>query len=91
MCKVKLFTCRSIITGFVLKRVANSLAWGRSEPFQGSWAYLGAHRVTPGAIAQFLGAWEVWHYGLWSFQGRDTKLERFLAKNQLYSNEINKF
>ena len=26
-----------------------------------------------------------------SFQGRDTKLERFLAKNQLHSNEITKF
>ena len=25
------------------------------------------------------------------FQDRDTKLERFLAKNQLYSNEITKF
>ena len=25
----------------------------------------------------------VWLYGLWSFQGRDTKLERFLHKNQL--------
>ena len=25
----------------------------------------------------------VWQYQLWSFQGRDTKLERFLAKNQL--------
>ena len=24
----------------------------------------------------------LWHYRLWSFQGRDTKLERFLAKNQ---------
>ena len=24
----------------------------------------------------------VWQYQLWSFQGRDTKLERFLAKNQ---------
>ena len=33
----------------------------------------------------------VWHSRLWSFQGRDTKLERFLAKNQLYSNEITKF
>ena len=33
----------------------------------------------------------LWHYRLWSFQGRDTKLERFLAKNQLYSNEITKF
>ena len=30
-------------------------------------------------------------YRLWSFYGRDTKLERFLAKNQLYSNEITKF
>ena len=29
---------------------------------------------------------------LWSFQRRDTKLERFLAKNQLYYlNEITKF
>ena len=25
----------------------------------------------------------LWQYRLWSFQGRDTKLERFLAKNQL--------
>ena len=33
----------------------------------------------------------LWHSRLWSFLGRDTKLERFLAKNQLYSNEITKF
>ena len=32
-----------------------------------------------------------WHSRVWSFQGRDTKLERFLAKDQLYSNEITKF
>ena len=32
----------------------------------------------------------LWHFRLWSFQGRDTKLESFLAKNQLYSNEITK-
>ena len=25
---------------------------------------------------------KVWQYRLWSFQGRDAKLERFLAKNQ---------
>ena len=31
---------------------------------------------------------KIWQYRLWSFQGRDTKLERFLAKNQLKSNEI---
>ena len=24
----------------------------------------------------------LWHYRLWSFQGRGTKLERFLHKNQ---------
>ena len=24
----------------------------------------------------------IWQYWLWSFQGRDTKLERFLHKNQ---------
>ena len=28
-------------------------------------------------------AFKVWQYRLWSFQGRDTKLERFLAINQL--------
>ena len=28
----------------------------------------------------------VWQYRLWSFYGRD-RLERFLSKNQLYSNE----
>ena len=33
----------------------------------------------------------VWQYRLWSFQVRDTKLERFLAKNQLESNEIIEF
>ena len=33
----------------------------------------------------------IWQYRLWSFQGRDTKLKRFLAKDQLYSNEITKF
>ena len=33
----------------------------------------------------------LWHYRLWSFQGRDTKLERFLHKNQLQSNEIIEF
>ena len=39
-----------------------------------------------------VGRWfAVWHFRLWSFQGRDTKLERFLVKNQLYSNEITKF
>ena len=25
----------------------------------------------------------LWQYRLWSFQGRDTKFERFLTKNQL--------
>jgi hypothetical protein len=34
---------------------------------------------------------ELWHFRLWSFQDRDTKLERFLTKNQHYSNEITKF
>ena len=38
-----------------------------------------------------LGLGNLWHFRLWSFQGRDTKLERFLAKNQLYSNEIPNF
>ena len=51
-------TYRIIITGFALKILAHSLAWGRSEPFQGSLAYLGPHGVTPRVIANFLGAWE---------------------------------
>ena len=34
------------------------MAGGSSEPFQGSWAYLGPHGITPGVVAQFLGAWE---------------------------------
>ena len=33
----------------------------------------------------------LWQYRLWSFQGRDKKSERFLAINQLHSNEITKF
>ena len=33
----------------------------------------------------------LWQYRLWSFQGRDTNLERFLVKNQLLSNEIIEF
>ena len=32
----------------------------------------------------------LWQYRLWSFQVRDTKFERFLAKNQLQSNDITK-
>ena len=32
---------------------------------------------------QLLNARYIWQYRLWSFQGRDTKLERFLATNQL--------
>ena len=39
----------------------------------------GPHRYR----SNFYASWTLWHYRLWSFQGRDTKLERFLAKNQL--------
>ena len=31
---------------------------------------------------------KVWQYRLWSFHGRYSKLERFLVKNQLHSDEI---
>ena len=34
-----------------------------------------------GQIAQ-ANACRLWHYRLWSFKTRDTKLERFLHKNQ---------
>ena len=30
----------------------------------------------------------LWQYRLWSFQGRDTKLERFVAKNQLWQMKL---
>ena len=35
-----------------------SLAGGSSEPSKGSWAYLEPRGIIPGAVAQFLGAWE---------------------------------
>ena len=35
-----------------------SLTGGIYEPSQGSWAYLGPRGITPGSVAQFLGAWE---------------------------------
>ena len=36
-----------------------------------------------GKIFSFLEEnYELWHYRLWSFKSRDTKLERFLHKNQ---------
>ena len=38
------------------------------------------------ALLQLHG-WIIWQYRLWGFQWRDTKSERFLAKNQLKSNE----
>ena len=38
----------------------------------------------PGVLSELPGGqpWEFWQYGLWSFQTRGTKLERFLPKNQ---------
>ena len=34
-----------------------SLTGGSSEPFQGSWSYLGPLWITPGAVAHFQVAW----------------------------------
>jgi hypothetical protein len=42
-------------------------------------------------LIEVMTGFPLWHFRLWSFQGRDTKLERFLAKKQLYSNAITKF
>ena len=47
--------------------------------------------VDKGRVKKIRNSYKVWQYRLWSFQGRDTKLDRFLAKNQLFSNEITKF
>ena len=35
--------------------------------------------------------WGIWQYGLWSFQTGDTKLERFLPKNQLTQRKLLNF
>ena len=40
------------------------------------------------AQVQYLHKCRLWQYRLWSFQGRDTKFEMFLAKHQLLTNEI---
>ena len=40
------------------------------------------------AQVQYLYKCRLWQYRLWSFQGKDTKLKRFLAKHQLLTNEI---
>ena len=43
-------------------------------------------------IKELANAVQLWQYGLWSFQTGDTKLERFLPKNQhMYSQEIIEF
>ena len=36
-------------------------------------------------------SWVIWQYGLWSFQMGDTKLERFLPKNQLTQRKLLNF
>jgi hypothetical protein len=33
----------------------------------------------------------LWHYRLWSFKTRDTKLERFLHKNQHIQRKLSNF
>ena len=35
--------------------------------------------------------WAVWQYGLWSFQTRGTKLERFLHQNQYTQRKLLNF
>ena len=41
-------------------------------------------KVRPGGKTNNFGLiYPIWQYRLWSFQGRDKKLEKFLAKNQL--------
>ena len=40
------------------------------------------HRARERSLLAGLQTWKVWQYGVWSFQTGDTKLERFLPKNQ---------
>ena len=55
------------------RETARGGAGGRSSSKQGA---------TTNAPKRSTAGSKVWQYRLWSFQGRDTKLERFLAKNQ---------
>jgi uncharacterized membrane protein (DUF2068 family) len=42
-------------------------------------------------IVRVLNQYALWQYRLWSFRFGDTKIERFLPKNQLLANEIIEF
>ena len=41
------------------------------------------HRIVTVRVLDMIYCLTVWQYRLWSFQVRNTKLERFLAKNRL--------
>ena len=42
----------------------------------------GVGKIPSGKFVAHMDTCKVWQYGLWSFQMGDTKLERFLQKNQ---------
>ena len=48
-----------------------------------SWCTYYSQKYSHFAIFVIVWSSKLWQYWLWSFQGKDTKLEMFLAKNQL--------
>ena len=81
---------------FVLVLVGISVAWiPIIKAFQGMFLWFELFSLVVQVYRldfsmEFLNS-VLWQYRLWSFQMRGTKLERFLAKNQLESNEIIEF
>ena len=81
---------------FVLVLVGISVAWiPIIKAFQGMFLWFELFSLLVQVywldfLMEFLNS-VLWQYRLWSFQMRGTKLERFLAKNQLESNEIIEF
>ena len=76
------------IVGFILPLQQQNEISIVFSPCPGPWSYIflssGKWQIP---LQNIIWRW-LWQYWLWSFQWRDTKLERFLAKKPLYSNEI---
>ena len=76
--------------GGLHKELAGGLKKPRTRP-PFSYEYTLLHKVTLAISFEFINVRNhdrllktrpLWHYRLWSFQGRGTKLERFLHNNQ---------
>ena len=71
----------------VVRQFLQNSSWPQSRGYASSHSFLEHIQHSRLSLLTSL----LWHFRLWSFLDRDTRLERFLAKNQLYSNEITRF